>query len=84
MGEISSEIVLLELENIFYQGDSRYEDAENSRLLTKFLEGGAIIIERKNIDELPLASTEISKMKTPQEYHKLVATKLLAQGGAHV
>ena len=71
---VSDETIAL-VEDIFQQGDGRYNDVYSGVFVAYFLENKAIEIEKKMILNSSPSEEELKSIKPPQQYYKLVGKK---------
>ena len=69
------------VEEIFPQGDSRYNDFQTEELVCSFIEKKGIQIEKRIIIDTKITKKEMENIKGPQEYPKAIATEILKKEG---
>lgn len=81
MDKVSDKSIAL-IEDIFQQGDARYEDYPRVAMVASFLDNKAIEIEKISITGIKnLSKEELKDIKPPQQYYKFVGKKLLEEKG---
>tara|TARA_Y100000034_G_scaffold116127_1_gene154060 strand:+ start:538 stop:1110 length:573 start_codon:yes stop_codon:yes gene_type:complete len=78
--EIPMETIRM-VEDIFQQGDSRYEDFDSALMVATFLEREAIIIKKEIITDIEVTDKEMRGVTQPQEDYKVIARRLFEERG---
>lgn len=80
LAEISMKIIDI-VEDIFQQGDERYNDTQSAVDVAEFIDNNAIIIEKVEIDAIKIPKKEIESIIGPQQYYKALAKLFLDKKG---
>jgi len=69
------------VQDIFQQGDERYNDYQSAIDVAEFIDNNAIIVEKKEIDAVKIPKKEIDEINGPQQYYKALAKRVSDKKG---
>lgn len=78
--EISMKTIRM-IEDIFQQGDPRYEDFDNALMVATFLQGDAIKITKEWVTDIEVTNKEMKGVTSPQQDYKVIARRLFEKKG---